>query len=402
MNVESTDETDLTRGYATALLSAAILSTTAIFIRYLTLNYDMPALVLAFWRAVFVALTLLPILAIRRRDLLRTTSKHREYLLLFGFILSIFNSLWTLSVAMNGAAISTVLAYSSAAFTALLGRWLLQERLGWGKILAVVLCITGCVLVAEAYDANAWQSNTLGILTGILSGLAYAVYSLMGRSASQRGLNPWTTLCYTFSFAAVFLLAYNRTAGDNQPLQGFLLAAGFPRRMGCLAPAGRRTDPVGLWLVQRKLELLTLQHGQPDSHTRAGLHRHAGLHPFRRTLKPNPNCRQFPDHLRCSHTETLREPLRKPQAQSDVGKHQPPDAPIRPSYCADNCMNTRTADWDFASEEINPVDSFWAVSYPTSSNTRTAHHDGGFPARIRARGSNPTSGLRRPGPAQCG
>ncbi|MEJ2552272.1 MAG: DMT family transporter [Anaerolineales bacterium] len=217
MNVESTDETDLTRGYATALLSAAILSTTAIFIRYLTLNYDMPALVLAFWRAVFVALTLLPILAIRRRDLLRTTSKHREYLLLFGFILSIFNSLWTLSVAMNGAAISTVLAYSSAAFTALLGHWLLQERLGWGKILAVVLCITGCVLVAEAYDANAWQSNTLGILTGILSGLAYAVYSLMGRSASQRGLNPWTTLCYTFSFAAVFLLAYNLIPGIEVP-----------------------------------------------------------------------------------------------------------------------------------------------------------------------------------------
>jgi len=217
MNVESTDETDLTRGYVTALLSAAILSTTAIFIRYLTLNFDLPALVLAFWRAVFVALTLLPILAIRRRDLLRTTSKHREYLLLFGFILSIFNALWTLSVAMNGAAISTVLAYSSAAFTALLGRWLLQERLGWGKILAVFLCITGCVLVAEAYDANAWQSNTPGILTGILSGLAYAVYSLMGRSASQRGLNPWTTLCYTFSFAAVFLFAYNLIPGIELP-----------------------------------------------------------------------------------------------------------------------------------------------------------------------------------------
>ncbi len=217
MNVESTDQKDLTRGYATALLSAAILCTTAIFIRYLTLNYNMPALVLAFWRAVFVVLTLLPILAIRRRDLLHTTSNHRAYLLLFGFVLSIFNALWTLSVAMNGAAVSTVLVYSSAAFTALLGRWLLQERLGWGKILAVVLCMTGCVLVAEAYDANVWQSNTLGILTGILSGLAYALYSLMGRSASQRGLNPWTTLCYTFSFAAVLLLAYNLIPGVELP-----------------------------------------------------------------------------------------------------------------------------------------------------------------------------------------
>ncbi len=217
MNAETSDPKNLTRGYATALLSAALLSTTAIFIRHLTLNYSMPPLVLAFWRAIFVTLTLLPILVIRRRDLLRISSSHRVYLFLFGFLLSIFNALWTISVALNGAAVSTVLAYSSAAFTALLGRWLLHERLGWGKILAVIFCLTGCVLVAEAYDVNAWHNNTPGILTGTLSGLAYAVYSLMGRSASQRGLNPWTTLCYTFAFAAFFLLAYNLIPGLELP-----------------------------------------------------------------------------------------------------------------------------------------------------------------------------------------
>lgn len=43
----------------------------------------------------------------------------------------------------------------------------------------------------------------------MLAGLLYAIYSLMGRSASQRGLNPWTTLLYTFGFAAVFLLIFN-------------------------------------------------------------------------------------------------------------------------------------------------------------------------------------------------
>ena len=37
----------LTRGYSIALLSAVILSTTAIFIRYLTQTYQLPALVLA-------------------------------------------------------------------------------------------------------------------------------------------------------------------------------------------------------------------------------------------------------------------------------------------------------------------------------------------------------------------
>ncbi len=61
------------------------------------------------------------------------------------------------------------------------------------------------------------QTNLAGILTGVFSGLGYAVYSLMGRSAAQRGLNPWTTLLYTFGFASLFLLAFNLLPGDLLP-----------------------------------------------------------------------------------------------------------------------------------------------------------------------------------------
>lgn len=207
----------LSRGYLIALLSAAILSTTAILIRHLTVRYQLPALVLAFWRDIFVTLTLLPALTLLRPRLLRIERRHLPYLLLYGLVLAAFNSLWTLSVALNGASISTVLAYCSAGFTALLGRWLLDERLDWAKIVAVALSLGGCVLVAEALDPAAWRANPLGILTGMLSGLAYAVYSLMGRSAGRRGLNPWTTLLYTFGGAAGFLLAFNLLLGGKLP-----------------------------------------------------------------------------------------------------------------------------------------------------------------------------------------
>jgi drug/metabolite transporter (DMT)-like permease len=205
----TSNNSNLTRGYSIALVSAVILSTTAIFIRYLTQTYQIPALVLAFWRDLFVALTLLPVLALFHPGLLRVERKDWHYLVIYGLVLAIFNSLWTLSVALNGAAISTVLAYCSAGFTALLGWWLLKERLDWAKIVAVTLSLGGCVLVADALNLAAWSANFIGILTGILSGLLYAIYSLMGRSASQRNLNPWTTLLYTFGFAAAFLLLFN-------------------------------------------------------------------------------------------------------------------------------------------------------------------------------------------------
>ena len=138
----------LTRGYTIALVAAAILSTTAIFIHYLTETYHVPALVLAFWRDAFVVVTLLPVLARFQPKLLKVERRHVPYLALYGLVLALFNSLWTLSVALNGAAVSTVLVYSSAAFTALLGWWLLKEPLGWVKLVGVVLSLAGCVFVS--------------------------------------------------------------------------------------------------------------------------------------------------------------------------------------------------------------------------------------------------------------
>ncbi len=199
----------ISRGYFTALLSAAILSTTAILIRYLTQNFQLPALILAFWRDVFVTLSLIIGLGLLSSKLLSLKREHLPYMVAYGFILAAFNALWTLSVALNGAAVSTVLVYSSVAFTAILGWLLLKERMNWVQICVILATIAGCILVAEAYEVSVWQTNLLAIFTGIISGLGFAAYSLMGRSASRRALNPWTTLLYTFGFAAIFLLILN-------------------------------------------------------------------------------------------------------------------------------------------------------------------------------------------------
>lgn len=210
----TTHEDTAAQGYLVALASSAILSTTAVFIRYLTETYQIPPLVLAMWRGFFVVLTLLLWLGLRRNNLLRLSTHHLPYLMGYGLVLAVFNGLWTLSVALNGAAVATVLVYSSAAFTALLARWLLQEALNAAKLVAIVLCLAGCVLVAEALNPAAWSSNAAGMLTGTLAGLGYAAYSLMGRSAAQRGLNSWTTLLYVFGFATLFFLLANLLPGE--------------------------------------------------------------------------------------------------------------------------------------------------------------------------------------------
>jgi len=193
---------------------------TGIFIRYLTETYHLPALVLAFWRDVFVALGMAAVMVVVSPKYLRLESRHFRFLLTFGLVLAVFNTLWTFSVALNGAAVATVLAYSSAAFTALLACWLLAEPLGKVKILAVSLGILGCIFVSEAYNLQVWRVNPFGILTGLISGVAFAVYSLMGKVTSNRGIHASTTLVYTFGFAAVFLLLANLgvSVGSGKPV----------------------------------------------------------------------------------------------------------------------------------------------------------------------------------------
>jgi len=223
------EQYQLNRGYMIALVSAAVLAFTSILIRMVSEDYSLPALILAFWRDFFVVLCALPYLGIFKPSLLKIERKHLLFLITFGAVLALFNILWTLAVTLTGAAVATVLVYSSAGFTALLGRLLLKETLDTKKVVAVILCLAGCVLVSGATSAAAWRTNTLGIVTGVLSGLLYAIYSLMGRRAAQKKINPWTALFYTFLFAALILLGINLLpdnlfpATADHPAEMFLL-----------------------------------------------------------------------------------------------------------------------------------------------------------------------------------
>jgi len=198
------------RGYLIAFIATVIWSSAAIFVGYLNTRFHMPPLVLAFWRDLIVAMALFGILALVARPLLRLERRQVLFFALYGFVLAAFNGLWMTSVAFNGAAVATVLAYSSPAFTALIGwRWL-GERLDGFKIGAVVLCFVGCVFVSGAYELAAWRVNPIGTLTGLASGAAFAIYSPLGKVSSRRGINPWTATLYSFAFAAVFLLFVQR------------------------------------------------------------------------------------------------------------------------------------------------------------------------------------------------
>lgn len=200
-------------GYFLAFASAIVLSTTGILISYLTTMHGLPPLILAFWRNGILAICLLIFLELFYPRLVVINRGHFLYFAGFGIILAIFNVLWTTSVAVNGAAVATVLVYSSVIFTVLLSRLLLGEQLNRLKMLAVLVASAGCMLVLEIHPSRLSILHPVGIGTGIGSGIMYGLYTIAGRSILERGLNPWTTLCYSFGFAAVYLAGFNTCKG---------------------------------------------------------------------------------------------------------------------------------------------------------------------------------------------
>ncbi len=234
---------DTARGYFVAAASAFLLAFTGILIKYIGVHFLLPPLTLAFWRNLTVCACLLPILLLRGTPLDSPLRQHGRFLCLYGVVLALFNAMWTTAVLLNGAAVATVMVYCSAAYTAVLGRLLYREACPPSKWLAILLCLAGCTLVSGALQRPDGEAGAMGMCTGLASGVLYAAYSLMGRSAGMRGLNPWVTLLYTFLAAACCL-------GTLHPVcTQFAPEAGLAAPLSAMLPGSLGPDGWGFWVL---------------------------------------------------------------------------------------------------------------------------------------------------------
>jgi DME family drug/metabolite transporter len=235
------------RGYFIALGATLLWSTTGILISYLSKTFALPSLVLAFWRDLFVSLGLAAAFLSLSPARFRLSHSYRGFMVLYGLILALFNSMWTFSVEFNGAAIATVLAFSSPAMTAVLEGWIFKASINRTRLLSILLAITGTVLVSGAHDPAAWQINAAGITFGLLTGLLFAGYNLMGKTTANKSIDSWTAQLYSFGSATAFLLLFNMVAdalrgssplanlfwlGDTWPAWGWLLLLGLGPTLG--------------------------------------------------------------------------------------------------------------------------------------------------------------------------
>jgi len=207
-----TQSSSFSRGYFIAITATVLWSTTGVLISYLSKNYQLPSLVLAFWRDLFVSFGMLVGLLAFSRTRFHLDRNQWPFMIFYGLTLAIFNSMWTFSVQYNGAAVATVLAFSSPDMTAILSRIIFKEQFNAIKIISIILSLSGSILVSGAIDPSAWKLNPAGIIFGLLTGLFFAFYNIEGKHASDQAIDSWTAMLYSFSAAAIFLFFFNISA----------------------------------------------------------------------------------------------------------------------------------------------------------------------------------------------
>ena len=213
MTVQSTS-----RGYLLVLGAAAAWSTSGLFIRWTVASGGLSALSLAFWRDLTTAVSLILGLALFKREWLRVKRRDLPWLAGLGIIgVGTFHVLWNLAMLRLGYAAATVILYSAPVFVTVMAWLIWREPLTWPKIAAIVLTLTGCVLVAGLEKLAGTDLTAGGLILGLSAALAYGSFSLFSRRLTGR-YSPWTILTYGFVFGALTLLPFQFSIEQPWPV----------------------------------------------------------------------------------------------------------------------------------------------------------------------------------------
>ena len=122
-----------------------------------------------------------------------------------------FNLCYFYTIIHGQASIAVVLLYTSPVFVMLFSALLFRERITPRKTAALILTVTGCVFVSGLI-AGDLSVTPLVLLSGIASGMLYALYTVFGRYALEK-YSTNTVTVYTFILAFIASLFFGDAPG---------------------------------------------------------------------------------------------------------------------------------------------------------------------------------------------
>ncbi|HEX5721225.1 MAG TPA: DMT family transporter [Acidimicrobiia bacterium] len=253
-----------------AVLGALVIATSAILVRLA----DVEPSTAAFFRCAYAV----PVLAIIARSETRRFGLLDRKTVNLAAVAGLFFAadlvLWHHAIAQVGAGLATVLGNTQVVIVPFLAWLVLREAVGRQIVIAVLLVMTGVVMISGVFGAgDAYGRNPgLGVLFGVGTGFAYAGFILVQRQANRDLRRPGGPLLYATGVAALASLAAGLPLGEidlkpTWPAHGWLLllalgvqvggwlliSVGLPRLPAAVTSVLLTVQPIGSVLMGQLL-----------------------------------------------------------------------------------------------------------------------------------------------------
>ncbi len=185
------------------ILGAAAISTTSIFVKLAHVGPTMSGFYRMGMGGVMLLVGLIALGQWRRVRLAEI-----GWLLVPGVAFAIDLMLWHRSILYVGPGVATLLGNFQVFLMALAGFLVYRERLGWQFLAGIALAFVGLYLLVGLDWNVVGAQYRLGVMLGVVTGVAYAIYMLSTRHAQRGGhvrLAPAQLLCVSSLLSAIVL-----------------------------------------------------------------------------------------------------------------------------------------------------------------------------------------------------
>jgi drug/metabolite transporter, DME family len=192
-------------GAALVLAAAALWASLGIFGR-LAFEHGATPIEVGSVRAFVAFLAVLPLALLRRQPLARLRVPPRDLPLLIGYGaigVGAFYYVYLAAIARVPIAVAAALLYTAPAFVVAIAWTLRWEPVRPRRLVPLAMVLLGAFLVTGAFRAMG-AVDPVGIAAGMASGLAYAVFTVLGKRIRVR-YDVLTTIVFAYGIGALVL-----------------------------------------------------------------------------------------------------------------------------------------------------------------------------------------------------
>lgn len=194
-------------GYLIVLLCASLWGAIGLSVRYVS-SLGINTVQSACFRIFVTVITLFVFILITDRNKFKIEVGDIKWFAISGISGILLNNvMYAYSVQYNSLSTAAMLLYLSPFMVMVLARFVLNERLSKEKIIALILCLCGCVMVVGLGLTKDHSLTFMGLIFGVGSAVGYSLYNVYTKSLTQK-YDAVTLTFYIFLFACVGLVIF--------------------------------------------------------------------------------------------------------------------------------------------------------------------------------------------------